>query len=94
VGESHLARELGLENDEETKETLRNVIRDALQCFSDLLEQIEGMETEPPVDTYAWETMSESLVRFLACQLAKCYLTHHSRIETSVCLLSCDSTAR
>jgi len=60
----YAAKDLGLENDEETNEALKGVIRDALQCFSDLLEQIEGMETEPPVDTYAWETMSESLVCF------------------------------
>jgi phosphatidylinositol 4-kinase len=59
------ANDLGLENEEETKEALRNVGMDALQCFNDLLEQIENMETEPPVDTYAWETMSESLVCFL-----------------------------
>ncbi|KAG1849308.1 hypothetical protein DFJ58DRAFT_795151 [Suillus subalutaceus] len=64
------AKDLGLENDEETEKALRNVIRDALQCFSDLLEQIEGMETEPPVDTYAWETMSESLKLASVCSVA------------------------
>ncbi|KAG1741975.1 hypothetical protein EDB19DRAFT_1895006 [Suillus lakei] len=64
------AKDSGLENDEETKDALRDVIRDALQCFSDLLEQIEGMETEPPVDTYAWETMSESLKLASVCSVA------------------------
>ncbi|KAG1741969.1 hypothetical protein EDB19DRAFT_687700 [Suillus lakei] len=59
------AKDLGLESDEETKD----VIRDALQCFSDFLEQIEGMETEPPVDTYAWETMSESLKLASVCSV-------------------------
>lgn len=71
----HPAMDLGLENDEETKEALMDVARDALQCFNDLLEQIENMETEPPVDTYAWETMSESLVCFLVFNLVTLYLT-------------------
>lgn len=69
------ANDLGLENEEETKEALMDVARDALQCFNDLLEQIENMETEPPVDTYAWETMSESLVCFLVLNLATLHLT-------------------
>ncbi|KAJ8594622.1 hypothetical protein M405DRAFT_469254 [Rhizopogon salebrosus TDB-379] len=64
------ANDLGLENEEETKEALRNVGMDALQCFNDLLEQIENMETEPPVDTYAWETMSESLKLASVCSVA------------------------
>jgi len=62
------AKDLGLEDGDETKNALRNVIKEALQCFSELLEQIEGMEVEPSVDTYAWETMSESLVCF-SCML-------------------------
>jgi phosphatidylinositol 4-kinase len=40
------AKDLGLENDVETKKGSTNVIRDALQCLSDLLEQIGGMDTE------------------------------------------------
>ncbi|KAG2144576.1 hypothetical protein DEU56DRAFT_790388 [Suillus clintonianus] len=64
------AKDLGLENDEETKDSLRDTIKDALQCFSDLLEQIEGMETEPPTDTYVWETMSESLKLASICSIA------------------------
>lgn len=70
------AKDLGLDNEEETKEALRSVTRDALQCFNDLLEQIESMDTEPPVDTYAWETMSESLVCFLVLHLTRWYLIH------------------
>ena len=58
------AKDLELDNQEETKEALRSVTRDALQCFNELLEQIENLETEPADDTYAWETMSESLVCF------------------------------
>ncbi|KAG2136420.1 hypothetical protein DEU56DRAFT_947108 [Suillus clintonianus] len=41
--------------------TTRRQSKDALRCFSDPLEQIEAMDTEPPVETYAWETMPESL---------------------------------
>ena len=47
---------------ESTKERLTMVAGYATRCFSDLLEQIEGMDAEPSLDTYAWETMSESLV--------------------------------
>ncbi|KAK7467455.1 Phosphatidylinositol 4-kinase stt4 [Stygiomarasmius scandens] len=42
-------------------QSLRSTISYAMQCFTDLLVQIEDMESEPSVDTYAWETMSESL---------------------------------
>jgi phosphatidylinositol 4-kinase len=34
----------------------------SMECFTDLLVQIEEMETAPSQDTYASETMSESLV--------------------------------
>lgn len=72
------AKDLGLENDEETRKALKDIIRDAVQCFSDLLDQIEGMETEPPIDTYAWETMSESLVRFSRVSIDRVFfLTRH-----------------
>lgn len=43
-------------------EALRATIAYAMQCFADLLVQIEEMEAEPSMDTYAWETMSESIV--------------------------------
>ena len=45
-----------------SQETMRSVSGYAIRCFSDLLIQIEDMDTEPSLDTYAWETMSESLV--------------------------------
>ncbi|KAG1787103.1 uncharacterized protein HD556DRAFT_1449162 [Suillus plorans] len=32
--------------------------------------KIEGMETEPPIDTYAWETMPESLTLASVCSIA------------------------
>lgn len=47
-----------------TKNTLNSTIQGSLQCFKDLLVQIQDMDIEPPIDTYAWETMSESLVSF------------------------------
>ena len=56
------AVELNIEGDR-TKFLLRDTIRDTMKCFSDLLVQIEQMDSEPSLDTYAWETMSESLVR-------------------------------
>jgi phosphatidylinositol 4-kinase len=48
--------------DEKTRSTLKMTIGYAMQCFADLLVQIEEMDSEPSIDTYAWETMSESLV--------------------------------
>jgi phosphatidylinositol 4-kinase len=55
------ARDLDVE-DEEIKSLLKSTIKHSMQCFTDLLIQIEEMEAEPAIDTYAWETMSESLV--------------------------------
>jgi phosphatidylinositol 4-kinase len=55
------ARELEIE-DQDIKDLLKLTIKYAMQCFTDLLTQIEEMEVEPVIDTYAWETMSESLV--------------------------------
>jgi phosphatidylinositol 4-kinase len=49
--------------DKKTKMALKDTIAYAMSCFADLLEQIKEMEKEPSLDTYAWETMSESLVR-------------------------------
>jgi phosphatidylinositol 4-kinase len=56
------ALELDISN-EDTKIVLNETIRYAMQCFTDLLIQIEEMDSAPSVDTYAWETVSESLVR-------------------------------
>jgi phosphatidylinositol 4-kinase len=49
--------------DEKMRDALKSTLRYAIQCFTDLHVQIEEMDTEPTIDTYAWETMSESLVR-------------------------------
>lgn len=43
--------------------SLRATLTLSMECFSDLLIQIEEMESPPSHDSYAWETMSESLVR-------------------------------
>ncbi|KAG6820652.1 hypothetical protein H0H93_013851 [Arthromyces matolae] len=56
--------------EENTLETLKATLLYAMQCFSDLLIQMEEMETEPSVDTYTWETMSESLKLASVCSVA------------------------
>ncbi|KAL0581133.1 Phosphatidylinositol 4-kinase stt4 [Marasmius crinis-equi] len=48
---------------------LEETIKYTMQCFNDLLVQIEEMETEPSIDTYAWETMSESLKLASICSV-------------------------
>ncbi|KAG1832355.1 hypothetical protein DFJ58DRAFT_870622 [Suillus subalutaceus] len=73
-------KDLGLEDGEKAKKALRNVLVDALQCFSDLLEQIEGIEAEPPVDTYEWETVSKSLRLVSVCSVALRELYEHLHI--------------
>ncbi|KAI0086351.1 atypical/PIKK/PI4K protein kinase [Irpex rosettiformis] len=42
----------------------------AMQSFSKLLLQIEEMDTQPSEDSYAWETMSESLKLAAVCSRA------------------------
>lgn len=44
------------------RDALQSTFKYATQCFTDLLIQIEKMDSEPSLSTYAWETMSESLV--------------------------------
>jgi phosphatidylinositol 4-kinase len=55
------AHELDI-SDMEVENTLKTTIKYSTQCFTDLFLQIREMEVEPSLDTYAWETMSESLV--------------------------------
>jgi phosphatidylinositol 4-kinase A len=45
------------------KNALKKSLELSTQAFTDLLVQIEEMDSEPSLDAYAWETMSESLVR-------------------------------
>ena len=54
---------------EASQDALTEVATYAITCFADLLAQIEDMDSEPSIDTYAWETMSESLVRYPFLQL-------------------------
>ncbi|KAF8077714.1 hypothetical protein FPV67DRAFT_1462774 [Lyophyllum atratum] len=56
--------------DENIRQTLKMTVKYAMQCFTDLLVQIEEMDTEPSLDTYAWETMSESLKLASICSVA------------------------
>jgi phosphatidylinositol 4-kinase len=53
--------------DEKILDTLKMTLQYAMQCFADLLIHIDEMDSEPSIDTYAWETMSESLVRSFIC---------------------------
>jgi phosphatidylinositol 4-kinase len=46
----------------QTLESLKSTINYAMQCFTDLLLQLEELDSDLSLDTYAWETMSESLV--------------------------------
>lgn len=51
-----------LEHHQPFQETVQATLSSAMKCFTSLLLQIEDMDTEPSEDSYAWETMSESLV--------------------------------
>jgi len=68
-------------------DALRATIEAANTCFTDLLLQLEEMD-EPPDETYAWETMSESLV----CLVISSALAANSPAETCLAVLS--STSR
>lgn len=69
-----------------SQEKLEKVSAYAMRCFTDLLVQIESMDAEPSLDTYTWETMSESLV---SLRLALQHLSHllPRALETSHRLL-------
>ena len=49
-------------SDPSLKNALKRSLELSMQTFTDFLVQIEEMDCEPSLDTYAWETMSESLV--------------------------------
>lgn len=51
-----------LTGSEAYRTALSMTIASAMKSFTNLLVQIEEMDTEPSEDSYAWETMSESLV--------------------------------
>ena len=77
---------------EKSQEALNDMLGYAISCFSDLQEQIEDMDNDPSIDTYAWETMAESLVRspYITMQLK---LTE-PRKETGNCLLCCTTRTK
>jgi phosphatidylinositol 4-kinase len=69
-------------------QSLEDTIRGALQLFSELLSQVEEMDMESSVDTYAWETMAESLVRALRL-LDKVFVSHPTAQKlATVCSLA------
>ncbi|GBE82149.1 Phosphatidylinositol 4-kinase stt4 [Sparassis crispa] len=49
---------------------LQTTFGHATQCFTYLILQIEEMESDPSEDSYAWETMSESLKLAAVCSSA------------------------
>ncbi|THH29581.1 hypothetical protein EUX98_g4604 [Antrodiella citrinella] len=55
---------------EDFSEVASLTMENAMQCFTHLLVQIEEMDAEPSEDTYAWETMSESLKLASVCSVA------------------------
>ncbi|KAG6880260.1 hypothetical protein C0992_001828 [Termitomyces sp. T32_za158] len=57
-------------HDQSIVNVLESTVLYAMQCFTDLSDQIDEMETEPSIDTYAWETMSESLKLASVCSVA------------------------
>lgn len=59
----HEAVPSSLERTASFKVTLQTTLSNSMQSFSSLLLQIEEMDAEPSEDSYAWETMSENLVR-------------------------------
>ena len=72
---------------ESCQETLKKIMGYAIRCFSDLQLQIEDMDTEPSLDTYAWETMSESLVRYSGPSRSVSNAEHD--LEISISLFHC-----
>lgn len=51
---------------------LRQTLDRAMECFTDLLAQMGELEGEPSLDTYAWETMAECLVRSRQLHIPLC----------------------
>ncbi|KAJ6618823.1 hypothetical protein B0H10DRAFT_2217316 [Mycena sp. CBHHK59/15] len=65
----HSALELEI-TDEKIEKALKVTVEYSMKCFTDLFVQIQEMDTEPSLDTYAWETMSESLKLASICSIA------------------------
>ncbi|KAK7693961.1 hypothetical protein QCA50_003536 [Cerrena zonata] len=56
--------------DESYRRIIGQTMDNAMQAFSNLLVQIEAMDRMPSEDSYAWETMSESLKLAAICSVA------------------------
>ncbi|KAI0782195.1 atypical/PIKK/PI4K protein kinase [Abortiporus biennis] len=56
--------------DDRYLEVVTQTIENATKCFTNLLLQIEELESEPAEDSYAWETMSECLKLVSVCSIA------------------------
>ncbi|KAJ7217187.1 hypothetical protein GGX14DRAFT_440647 [Mycena pura] len=65
----HATSELEIK-DTKIREALKVAVEYSMKCFSDLFVQIQEMDSEPSLDTYAWETMSESLKLASICSIA------------------------
>ncbi|EGO21128.1 hypothetical protein SERLADRAFT_452259 [Serpula lacrymans var. lacrymans S7.9] len=57
-------------SDEKSRNSLKSTIQYSMQWFHELLAQLEEMDTEPSIDIYAWETMSECLKLASVCSIA------------------------
>jgi hypothetical protein len=66
----HAALELEIK-DKKIQNALKVAVEYGMKCFGDLFVQIQEMDSEPSLDTYAWETMSESLVCHFAYPLRR-----------------------
>ena len=71
---------VGLE-DAHQKDVVATTAKHAMQTFTSLLVQIEELDAEPAEDSYAWETMSESLVMPLQILLGLQILTASTEIS-------------
>ncbi|KAJ7940268.1 hypothetical protein B0H13DRAFT_2299305 [Mycena leptocephala] len=65
----HAALELEIK-DKKIQNALKVAVEYGMKCFGDLFVQIQEMDSEPSLDTYAWETMSESLKLASICSIA------------------------
>ncbi|PCH37888.1 atypical/PIKK/PI4K protein kinase [Wolfiporia cocos MD-104 SS10] len=85
-------------SDECYRQSLKSTLGHAMRSFSDLLAQIEELDAEPSDDSYAWETMSETLKLASVCSAALGELDKnlHSRLKLLLGIDSpmCDNMVR
>jgi len=56
--------------DDSSKFCLTRTLRGSLQLFSDLISHLDNMEDETSLETYAWETLAETLKLASLCSVA------------------------